>query len=102
MWCVNDERWFSVFSERDQGEEKEEADRGQPERARQQDHPRSAERLLRHRDYTGSGPAHQEADDVEGDGRCGEALLSACPATLEQQTAQGAPLTGGLLYCVKG
>lgn len=76
-----------VFSERDKGEEKEEADRGQPERARQQDHSCPAERLLRHRDYTGSGPTHQEADDVEGDWRCREALLSARPASLEQQTA---------------
>lgn len=79
----------SVLSERDKGEEKEEADRGQPERARQQNHPRSAQRLLGHRDYTGFGPTHQEADDVEGDWRCGEALLFACPATLEQQIAQG-------------
>lgn len=79
----------SVLSERDEGEEKEETDRGQSERARQQDHPRPTERLLRHRDYTGSGPAHQETDDVEGDWRCGEALFSACPAALDQQTSQG-------------
>lgn len=92
----------SFLSERDEGEEKEEADRGQPERAGQQDHPCSAQRLLRHCDYTGSGPAYQEADDVEGDRRCGEALLSACPASLERQTAQGTTLTRVCCLLCKG
>lgn len=91
--CDTDEHLHSNIvvanSQRDQGQEEEEADCGQPEGAGQQDHPRSAQRLLGHRHHAGPGTSHQEADDVEGDWRSGEAFLPPRTAPLEQQTAQG-------------
>lgn len=78
-------------SEGDQGKAQKEADRGQREGAGQQNNPRPAVRLLRHRNHAGPGTADQEADDVEGDRRRGEAFLSARSAPVERPAAEGEP-----------
>lgn len=76
-------------SEGDQSQAQEEADCGQREGAGQQNNPRTALRLLRHCNHTGPGATYQEADDVEGDGRCGEAVLSARSAPVERTAPKG-------------
>lgn len=78
-------------SEGDQGEAQEEADRGQREGAGQQNNPRPALRLLRHCHHAGPGAADQEADDVEGDRRRGEAFLPSCSAPVERPAPEGEP-----------
>lgn len=89
----------TVFSKRDKGKAQEEADCGQCERAGQQDHQSPVVRLLWHCHHPWPGAAHQEAHDVERDGRSREAFLPACSAPVECQAAQGTALCHNYAFC---